>query len=76
MKRAAVSTNNVLDVNPSNLEDDDIMFKLDDDVHESDVKSPEQQQGAFNHESVSVEETSHTIVSKFILLEDLTRKLA
>ncbi|CAH02233.1 inositol polyphosphate kinase KCS1 [Kluyveromyces lactis] len=75
MKRAAVSTNNVLDVNPSNLEDDDIMFKLDDDVHESDVKSPEQQQGAFNHESVSVEETSHTIVSKFILLEDLTRKL-
>ncbi|SCU80436.1 LADA_0B07426g1_1 [Lachancea dasiensis] len=28
-----------------------------------------------NHESVSFEEKSHTIVSKFILLEDLTRKL-
>lgn len=27
------------------------------------------------HESVSIEENSHTIVSKFILLEDLTRKL-
>lgn len=54
---------------------DDVMFKLDDEVHDSDIKSPEQEKGSFNHESVSLEETSHTIVSKFILLEDLTRKL-
>ncbi|SCU91600.1 LAFA_0F04720g1_1 [Lachancea sp. 'fantastica'] len=31
--------------------------------------------GTSNHESVMFEESSHTIVSKFILLEDLTRKL-
>ncbi|CDO92304.1 unnamed protein product [Kluyveromyces dobzhanskii CBS 2104] len=76
LKRSAVSTNNVLDALPSNSEDyDDVMFKLDEDVRESGTKTPEEQQDAFGHESVSVEETSHTIVSKFILLEDLTRKL-
>ncbi|SCU93849.1 LAME_0F05204g1_1 [Lachancea meyersii CBS 8951] len=48
-------------------EGDDGIFTMEEDMPRS--------KDAANHESVSFEENSHTIVSKFILLEDLTRKL-
>ena len=67
------STNNVLDLRNNSVDDDDAIFKLDDD-NQVDTH-PQDEAKCFDHESVSVEENSHTIVSKFILLEDLTRKL-
>lgn len=47
--------------------DDDGVFAMEEDCQPTKEES--------NNESVSFEENSHTIVSKFILLEDLTRKL-
>ncbi|SCU78741.1 LANO_0A03840g1_1 [Lachancea nothofagi CBS 11611] len=48
-------------------EEEDGIFTM-----EEDLPRPKEEP---NHESISFEENSHTIVSKFILLEDLTRKL-
>lgn len=54
------------DIPKRNLEED--VFEMEEDTVEAPPKEGD-------HESVSFEENSHTIVSKFILLEDLTRKL-
>ncbi|AGO10177.1 AaceriAAR184Wp [[Ashbya] aceris (nom. inval.)] len=50
------------------------LFKLEDDLSLT-ASVPNSPKSKSQHESVSYEEHSHTVVSKFILLEDLTRKL-
>ncbi|AMD22022.1 HGL318Cp [Eremothecium sinecaudum] len=52
------------------------LFAEDDDSSALSVaNSPKSRPQHTAHESISYEEQSHTVVSKFILLEDLTRKL-
>lgn len=73
LKRGSMSTGDNVTLRQHSLDfDDDAIFKLDDEQQAAKTTDAEQE---FTHESVSVEDDARTIVSKFILLEDLTRKL-